>query len=399
MCTIDAGLYWLLPGPRDFINKIATRISSSRVLVANLPRSIVPGTRECIIRGLRDAHIQDPIQLIIRNGTDIANDVGVHFGIPRMTAPQLAEFHSSSEIVVILQAQDDKAQQQCEQYTLDFMEATSYYHGNVCLVTSIHDNQHQKDSQLGKVQLINFDGGLTPDEMDAYVALRMVNRSGPGSTRLLRAIISEFAGFDAQFAERLIQLDDAQILAIRDQLRLLVGEDPDRWRKLDWLLGTTSIVTPMPHVLHDFYLSEYGTDQQKEEAKGRISRRYWRACLKVISPWLEERRREVVGHFLPQLRQIAAKDASRQIPVPIGKDKCGMDKFRYIEPGDVEFNNIVGLYYSQQIKVVSIDEKKALKICQSAKPVRDNIAHMRAPNIQDLINLIQDMDTLVESYR
>jgi hypothetical protein len=390
MYTIDAGLYWLLPGPRCFTHKIASRISTARVLVVNLPRTIVPGTRDGIIRGLHDAHIQDPVQLIIRSGTDIANDVGVHFGTRRMTAPQLADFRGSTEMAVILQAEDNKAQHMCEQYTREFVEAVGHCHGNVHLVTSIYDKRYQSDSQIDNVQLITFDGGLTPDEMNAYVTLRMVNRPGPGSTRLLRAIVSEFAGFDAQFAERLMRLDDGQILAVRDHLDLLLGEDPERWRTLDWLIGTTSIVSLMPHVLYDFYLSEYGTDPQKDEAKERISRRYWRACVKVITPWLEERRREVVGNFYPQLCQVAAMNPSGKIPIPMGKT------FRYVDPAEIELNNIIGLNYYQHIHATSMDERKALKICWSAKPVRDDIAHLRAPSTSDLIRLIDEMDALVK---
>lgn len=390
MYTIDAGLYWLLPGPREFMRKIAARITTARVLVVNLPRNAVPGTREGISRGLGDAHIQDPIRLIIRGNTDIANDVGAHFSYRRMTASQLAGFRAPAEMAVILQAEDDQAQVMCEQFTAEFMEATGHSDGNVYLVTSIHDKDHQEDSQIGTVQLITFDGGLTADEMDAYVALRMVNRPGPGSTRLLKAIVSEFAGFDAQFAERLMHLDDAQILAIRDQLGSLLGEDPERWRRLAWISGTTSIVTLMPHVLHDFYLSEYGSGRQKEAAGERISRRYWRACLKTITPWLEERRREVLHHFYPQLEQIASGNPNGKIQVPIGNNK-----FRYVDPDEVEFNNVVGLSYTKQISATSPDELRALKICQSAKPVRDAIAHMRAPSVVDLANLIHEMDALL----
>lgn len=390
MYSIDAGLYWMLPGPRGFVHKISTRISKARVLVVNLPKATVPGTRDGIVRGLRDAHIKDPILLIIRSGTDIANDVGVHFGGQRMTAAQLAAYQAPAETAVVLQAEDDKAQTMCEQYTEEFMAATGYSHGNVHLVASIHDKGHQGDSEIGNVQLITFDGGLNTDEMDAYVALRMADRTGPGTTRLLRSIVSEFASFDAQFAERLLHLDDSQILAIRDHLSVLLGEDPDRWRTLAWLSGTTSIVTQTPHVLHDFYLSEYGTVRQKSDAKERIARRYWRACLKVISPWLEERRREVIKHFYPQLRQIAANDPNGGIPVPVGKDK-----YRYVDPQDVELNNIAGLYGDHKIITTSEDERKALKICWSTKPVRDDIAHLRAPSTANLVQLISEMDALV----
>jgi hypothetical protein len=138
MYTIDAGLYWLLPDPRSFINKIATRVNTARVLVVNLPRTMVPGTHDGIVRGLSDAHIRDPIRLVIRSGTDIASDVGAHFSNRRLTAGQLADYQAATQMAVILQAEDDVAQTMCEQYTIEFMAATKHCHGNVHLVTTTH---------------------------------------------------------------------------------------------------------------------------------------------------------------------------------------------------------------------------------------------------------------------
>jgi hypothetical protein len=389
MHVIDAGLYWQLPGPRAFVQKIASTINSARVLVVNLPHSMVPGTRDGFLRGLHDAHIREPISITVRRGTDIASDVGMHFDKHRLTGSILAGVRASSETAVVLQAEDSTAQSLCEQYTMEFMTAVPHSHGSVRLVTTIHDPSLQGHSHIGNVQLITFDGGLTPDEMDAYVGLRMISRPGPGSTRLVRTIVSEFAGFDVRFAERLIHLDDSQILGIREQLHQLLGEDPYRWYPLEWLKGSASVVSSVPHVLHDFYLSQHGAVPQKEEAAERISRRYWRACLKAVTPWLEERRNDVLRHFHAQLVEIASKDPSHQIPVPIGNNK-----FRHVDPEEVEFNNIVGLHYAKKLHATSAQEQQALRICRSTKYVRDDIAHMRAPQTADLINLITEMDGL-----
>lgn len=391
MHSLNAGLYWLLPGPRSLIEKIATQITSSRVLVVNLPKTTVPGTREGITRGLQDAHFPHPIRLLIRSGTDIASDVGVHFGEGnrRVTAAELARVHLASASSILLQPDDAKAQALCDAYTVEFMAATGHTEGNVHLATTIHDASHQGDGHQNDIHLITFDGGLTPDEMDAYVSLRMINRPGPGSTRLLRAIISEFAGFDALFAERLMLLDDSQILAIRDHLGLLLGEDHERWRTLSWLTGTRSIVTSQPHLLHDFYLAEHGMAEQKVNAKGRIDRRYWRACLKAVTPWSEERRSEVVKIFLPQLRQIAARHPKGKIAIPQG------DFERLVESEDIEYNNISGMAKRGLLDVKTENERRAVNICRKTKLVRDDIAHLRAPKPELLSELIQAMDGLV----
>lgn len=389
MVTIDAGLYWSLPGPRDFINKIASRISAVRVLAINLPQKIVPGTWEGVRHGLHQAHIDNVIELIIRRGTDIADDVGFHFLGKRVTAAQLAGLTLSARSAVILKAEDPLAYDQCAQYTYDFMRASEHMSGNVHLVTSLHDPQFQSDIHDRDVQIITFDGGLSPDEMEAYVSLRMIGRPGPGSTRLFRAIVSEFAGFDAQFAERLMLLDNSQILAIRDQLGLLLGEEAERWRVDTWLAGIRSHAAREPHVLHDQYLAESGTNTQKEISRSRIARRYWRACVKILTPWLEERKLDVIKHFYPQLRKLVSGPDGK-IVIPRANNKTAS-----IEIEELEYNNIVGMSFSNQISANTSKEIMALKVCKCVKPVRDDIAHLRAPDSSLVFSLIHEMDTLL----
>jgi hypothetical protein len=87
--------------------------------------------------------------------------------------------HLASASSILLQPDDAKAQALCDAYTVEFMAATGHTEGNVHLVTTIHDASHQGDGHQNKIHLITFDGGLTPDEMDAYVSLRMINRPRP----------------------------------------------------------------------------------------------------------------------------------------------------------------------------------------------------------------------------
>lgn len=397
MQSIDSPLYWRLPGPRAFIHKISSRIISTRVLVINLPLNRVPGTYEGIAHGLHDAHLGNPIRLDVYENQDVASLVGFHFTEKsgRMTAAQMADHVHKSPITIVLHPKGDGGQTLCDEYSAEFMQAVHHCHGNVRLVTSIHNESLLKDSKVDSAEVITFDGGLSQDEMEAYVALRMADRPGPGSTRLLRAIVSEYAGFDALFAERLMSLDDSQILGIRDNLGLLMGEDHERWRNFSWLSGTKSIGSKCPHVLHESYLAEHGSTFQKSTATDSINRRYWRACLKVISPWLEERRIEVMRYFMPQLNAISKASPDGKIHVPAGLDRSGNVKTRPVDPDDIEMNNIVGMERNGQISAITRDQQAALGVCKSTKSVRDEIFHLRAPKSDDLTTLIHRMDALI----
>lgn len=392
MNVIDAGLYWLIPGPRSLIQRIATQIPSVRIMVVNLPHLPVPGTIDGISKGLVEAHLDTVIHLVVRRSTDIAGDVGVHFGNGngRITAAELARISLPSTRAIVLLPQDQEGQALCDEYTIEFVNALPHAFGNVHLITMIHDPSCEGDKCNGELLQISFDGGLTQDEMEAYVGLRMARRPGPGSTRLMRAIVSEFSGFDAQFSERLMSLDDGLIISIRDHLGMLMGDDHDRWRTLSWLNGTLSQVSKIPHVLHEYYLSEHGTVHQKEVARNIIDRLYWRACLKAITPWIEERRLEVIRPFLSQLRGIAENHSEGKIEIPMVKGT------RKIDPEDVEYNNIPPMVKSRQLELKTDAQRRAMNICRLVKPVRDDIAHLRAPSTSQIIDLVQAMDDLVK---
>ena len=150
----------------------------------------------------------------------------------------------------------------------------------------------------------------------------------------------------------------------------------------------------MTHALYDKYLSEHGAIEVRDEAVSRIKRRYWKACLKSISPWLEERRKAVVSVFSKQLNAIAAANNGK-IPRYVNTDKVGNKRYVFVDQADIEYNNIVGMVKFGEITSTTVDEQCAESICRYTKAVRDEIAHLRAPLPGDVSDLIREMDRLL----
>jgi len=388
--VVDTDLYWTLPGPRRFISRVAGYAACSRILCINLPLDLMPGTWEGVKKGLTDAHVGNVFDLIIRGGTDIAADIGVHFDRSRVTAEQLAGMTAEQPTAIILRSMGEEARHNCECYAHEFMNAIGSVKGNTHLVIGFNEPDLRADQHNAGIQVVVFDGSLTYDEMDAYVALRMLNHMGPGSTRLTRMIVSEFAGHDVDFAERLMWLDESHIVNIIDQLPVMMGDDQERWRTRSWLHRTESVANAnSPHVLHDRFLMEHaGSPEEKEGARKRIEQRYWRACVKAMTPWLEERRMRVVSFFDDQIYEIA-KQHDGKIPRPQG------DRTIYSDPEELEYNNIVGMYFKGILEARTQPQRDAIAICKTAKSVRDDIAHLRMPNSEDIMGLVRKMDQLL----
>lgn len=393
--SIDTGLYWSLPGPRALFTRTAEAAVFSRAFWINLPHSPVKGTWEKIKEGLQSANIATPIDLTIRAGTDIAAEIGVHVRERRITAAQLAMHEAPQKTAVILRAEDDLAKRECDAYALEFMAAlpTAGQQGNMQLVITLHDESFTDDRHDNGLQVIAFDGSLTFDEMDAYVAIRMLDSPGPGSTRLLRRIVSEFAGFDVEMAERLMAMPETQLLLIEDHLANLMAEDVDRWRHKSWLHRTmTSHNHEAAHVLWDMFKTLHGTPAEAAEAETRIKKRYWRACVRTITPWLEERRALVIDCFSGQLKAIAARNEGK-FPRPVNDERTVLMKKE-----ELEFNNIVGMERSGWLSPVTAREQRAFRICKLAKGVRDDLAHLRMPKPRNLAQLVEEMDSAFPKF-
>ena len=388
--SIDTALYWSLPGPRALFTRVAEAAVISRAFWINLPHIPVRGTWEKIKEGLRSANIATPIDLTIRAGTDIGAEIGVHVHERRITAAQLAMHVAQIRTAVILRAEDDLAKRECDAYALEFMAAlsTAGQQGNMQLVIALHDESFTDDRHDNGLQVIAFDGSLTFDEIDAYVAIRMLDSPGPGSTRLLRRIVSEFAGFDVEMAERLMAMPEAQLLLINEHLADLMAVDIDRWRHKSWLHRTMTTHSPgATHVLWDMFKTLHGTPGEAAEAETRIKKRYWRACVRTITPWLEERRAQVVGCFSSQLKLIAANHGGK-FPRPINDGRK-----LYMGEEELEFNNIVGMVRFKSLNLVTAREERAFSICLLAKRVRDDLAHLRMPQPHILNQLVAEMDS------
>jgi hypothetical protein len=328
--------------------------------------------------------------LIVRRGTSLEADIAVHLDVDRVPSHRLAGFAAKQKTVFLLRPEGESAYEVCATYVGEYHKAVPGKCSNVHVVTVMHDERTDKAHADKNVAIILFDPGLTQDEMDSYITFRMIDRHGPGSTDLVRAIIREFAGFDVELAERLMQFDDDQILDIRSHLGKIVAEDTDRWRRSSWDQAACSHRSPENHLLTDQYLFENGTDAQRKKAEASLKRRYWRACLKALTPWLEERKGEVLSYFTKSLEQLAAATDGYLVREHSG----GRGPIR-THISELEFNDIVGLVKSDRLAIEGARQDLAYRTCRLAKFVRDPIAHMRDPDVPTITKLISAMDKLL----
>jgi len=388
--SVSTDVFWFLPGPRDFISELATTLTKNRAVALRVPSSSFAATWHGVQEALARAHLSSErtVRLDIRDGTHLESEIGEHFGRTSLAPSELAAL-PDMPATVVLWPKSEIAATKCSTYLKAFHLATEYEIGSSrLLVRFAHDISGALAGSA--VATTRFDGALTVDEMSAYVGMRMVGRGGPGSTKLLAALVREFAGYDAGFAELLMTLSDAAIIGLPATLTDIVSEDTVRWRSDSWQEGTSADIDGrhVLHTLHEWHLASHPGPRQDQAAIG-AAKRYWRASVQSIIPWLEERRAHVLKVLDAPLRAYAATTGG-MIERPLPNQQVQRTPVE-----ELEYNNIVGLArYGLQVP----DDQRsrlAVKVCRLAKIVRDDLAHLRAPAPVALLDLISSMDQLL----
>lgn len=376
-------LYWSLPSPSNFCLTVTDAARDKRAVILNHPESVnlTVGLKE----GLRNANFDSPIILDIDDGAHIASLLAPHFGDQLMDPHALANTSLAHMHAVILMARSERAHIACMKYVADFINSLEQARGNVRLILSMHDVNWTTSESTKDFSTIAYDGALRPDEMQTYVSFRMLGKKEFGSTQLLRQLVTEFAAFDTSLADSLIGLSEAEILNLPESLGPLLAKDEHRWSTDNWLQGSRSLTCPdSHHPLRDWYLAQH-TSPLAEIGRQSANKRYWQACIKSISPWLEERRPLVHKALRPVLLKLQ----------PDGKFEKRIGKqTEIVEIDELEYNDLC--FQSFRVRErglpLTLQQEQAFRLCSKAKVVRDDLAHSRKPRLDALQDLVIHMD-------
>jgi hypothetical protein len=395
---IAASIYWMLPGPQGFIDSVSHAIAHSRALVVAARSRAVTGFGYAFERALRASHadMDQPVRLNVDDGSHIESDVGLHMGLATMSPSQLARHASGKRHTIVLAPKTPRAVEKCRQYLMDFAEASrdDLTRGAVTLVVVRADLGASWPKEAGLSQ-VEFSGALSPEEMKAYVGMRMIGRRGPGSTALTQHLVAEFAGFDAGFAEELMRLDEHDLMELPQSLSLVAHRMPisdATWRESRFDTGSVAEVNGdvQAHVLHEWHLASHEGPMQEAAARS-IASRYWRAALHALMPWLEEMRHRIVTILTPALEVYLAPTGGVRRKTSRG------DRVIEIAISDLECNDLVQMQLDRQNQLVVFDpyQKAAADICFKVTRVRNDLAHMKCPDPGAIIALVQAMDELL----
>jgi hypothetical protein len=376
-------LYWSLPSPSNFCLAVTDAVRDKRAVILNHPESVnlTVGLKE----GLRNANFDSPIILNIDDGAHIASLLAPHFSDQLIDAHTLANTSLAHMHAVFLMARSERAHAACMQYMMEFIKALEEARGNVRLILSMHDVNWTTSKSTKDLSIITYDGALRPDEMQTYVSFRMLGRKEFGSTQLLRQLVTEFAAFDISLADSLIGLNEAEILNLPESLGPLLARDEQRWSTDNWLQSSLSLTCPdSKHPLRDWYLAQH-TSPFAELGRQSANKRYWQACIKSISPWLEERRPLVHKALRPVLKKL---EPDGKFEKKIGKQT------EIVEIDELEYNDLCfqSFRVRDQRLPLTAQQEQAFRLCSKAKIVRDDLAHSRKPKLDALQDLVIHMD-------
>lgn len=419
---VASSLFWMLPGPSAFLEKLSGLLNTHRAVAVHLSERTVLGHQGLIDRALACAHFEGtrPVMLRVHDASQIDCDIAQHLyandGRRQISGMSLADWHTrsqqqgSTEIgpsTFVLRPRGEQALQAAWTYMQDFAEGLPGSQGNTRLILVRIDNEPTwREEKLkapratGHFDAIWFDGALGPDEMRAYLAMRLAisghGAGGAGASaafafpmrRLARSLIGEFASFDAHFAEALMRMSDSELIALPESLGVLATRLPVSdavWRQTSEQAGTILQINGefLVHTLHEWHLACHAGPYQAI-AKRELQRKKWRAYLSALMPWFEEVRHELITQLRSLLLSHLAPTGGDRVRVD---DRTGREWRTPVD--DLECGEIAAMTKEQPaLRAQTALERSALNLCHRIARVRNEIAHLRPPHTEDIQGLM-----------
>lgn len=384
--SLAVELYWSLPGPRRFMSELVHALDASSVVVVRIDHSHITGVNLALRQAL-EAALQNPERgefIDLDDGVHLESAVGHHFGREMLSALELAAWKMPPRTAIALTPKSARAREQCRQYVEEFSaEREADARGTTRLVLVWCSSDDALVPTVGVT--VAFSGSLSPDEMHAYVALRMVGQHAPGSSSLNRHLVTEFAGSDPMMAEALMTLTPNELLR-------LPGSLVDVVPRLSARSGTTANdAADSVDVSAEWRISRTSGPLAKAAAEN-LDRRYWRACVRSLLPWLEERR-------LPLLEKLRPALEDYLYPFRVWKKQNPWNgRTTDIAIEDLEFNDVVAMTFFREDPLRPGDDeaRRLIVVCKHAKSVRDALAHMRPPTAADIEEAVRAFEEALQ---
>jgi hypothetical protein len=419
-------LFWMLPGPAGFLETVTSFLNRHRAVAVHLHERTVLGHRTLLERALARSAFdaQDgaaTLTLRVHDASQIDCDIAQHLcasdGRRQIGPAALADWHTRRQgdeagrpapHIVVLRPRGEQALRASWAYLSEFTAALSGSSGNTRIVLLRIDDEPnwakadlESLRQTGQFEAAVFDGALGPDEMSSYLGMRMAIAGFASASanafvfpmrRLARALIAEFAGFDAHFAEGLMCMSDDELMNLPQSLGGLASRLPVSdtvWRQTSAELGTLTTIEgkTIVHTLHEWHLASNAGPFTAAALK-ELARKKWRAHLSALMPWFEELRHAIIDELRPLLESHLAPTQGvkvRYLP------HTGREVLTEID--DLECNDINAMTReSPSLQGHTLRECTALDLCFKVARVRNEIAHLRAPLLRDLQGLIQALE-------
>lgn len=423
---VASALFWMLPGPSAFLDRLAGLLNGHRAVAIHLSERTVLGHHGLIDRALARCHFDGPAPVMLRvhDASQIDCDVAQHLcaseGRRQIGGLSLADWHTRARgagadalapNTFVLRPRGEDALESAWSYLREFVEALPGSHGNTRIILVRTDNDPDwPSSELhplftsGQFQAISFDGALGPDEMRAYLGMRLAI-AGSGSTehgpsrlfefpkrRLARSLIAEYAGFDAHFAEALMRMNEPELMALPESLGVLATRLPVSdavWRQTSEQAGTVTQIDGeyVVHTLHEWHLACHAGTLQ-EMAKRDLQRKKWRAYLSALMPWFEELRHALIGELRSLLLSHLAPTSGERVRVDERTGRERRTPVDELECGDIAAMTKEG----PPLRGQTSRERTALDLCHKIAKVRNEIAHLRPPKPDEVQKLIASLN-------
>lgn len=185
-----------------------------------------------------------------------------------------------------------------------------------------------------------------------------------------------------------MRMSEPELMALPESLGVRATRLPvidAVWRQTSEQAGTLLEIEGqlIVHTLHEWHLACHAGPHQ-EFARRALQRKKWRAYLSALMPWFEAVRHELVVELRSLLLSHLAPTRGERVRVD---DRTGRERRTAVD--DLECGDIAAMTKEEpSLKGQTTRERTALNLCHRIARVRNEIAHLRPPMMEEIQTLM-----------
>ncbi|MFN4045622.1 hypothetical protein [Limnobacter sp.] len=375
--SFDHKIFWDMPSPKKFLLDVLRAAEEKGGCAIRMPKQVESSNIKIAVEHEMGLSAPQSVVFKVSSSDEVLSIIGRWANQDYLTMHSLGQNEFNGLKVLFLEPLCLTSLNEC----ISFLSEIGSSDTQVCFKVIVLERGINPEVDTGEITTFYFNGSISEKELSAYLLIRFSSMGLEDESGFYRLLVEEFAKFDPFFCEELLL--ETQEALLNEPERILKEKMTNRIGDCStpsWVNGMISAPEgDFAHILHHAYLAEHADEEKREPAKRLIQQRMWRASMRALLPWIEERKSIIGQAFATELEDRSDKNGY----IEYGKKDPSFPR-RTRHWTATEFGSLVAYVKHENLNCSSEFQKAVFDFAVQVAVVRNKISHFQYPNYCDI---------------